>query len=101
MIPNPSELLGSPRMQKFIEGICQRYDLIIFDTPPLLAASDAVVLGTLVDGICMIVMAGKTKRNEVMRKMEMFQHVQAKVLGIVLNGAGIEVAHEGYSYYAY
>ncbi len=101
MIPNPSELLGSPRMQKFIEGISQRYDLIIFDTPPLLAASDAVVLGTLVDGICMIVMAGKTKRNEVMRKMEMFQHVQAKVLGIVLNGAGIEVAHEGYSYYAY
>jgi tyrosine-protein kinase Etk/Wzc len=101
MIPNPSELLGSPRMQKFIEGISQRYDIVIFDTPPLLAASDAIVLGTLVDGICMIVMAGKTKRNEVMRKMEMFQHVQAKVLGIVLNGAGIEVAHDGYSYYAY
>jgi tyrosine-protein kinase Etk/Wzc len=101
MIPNPSELLGSPRMQKFIEGISQRYDIVIFDTPPLLAASDAVVLGTLVDGICMIVMAGKTKRNEVMRKMELFHHVQAKVLGIILNGAGIEVAHEGYSYYAY
>ncbi|HEX9935291.1 MAG TPA: polysaccharide biosynthesis tyrosine autokinase, partial [bacterium] len=101
MIPNPSEILGSPRMQQFIEGITQRFDIVIFDTPPLLAASDAVVLGTLVDGICMIVMAGKTKRNEVLRKMELFQHVQAKVLGMVLNGAGVEVAHEGYSYYAY
>jgi len=101
MIPNPSELLGSERMQKFIEGITQRYSVVIFDTPPLLAASDAVVLGTLVDGICMIVLAGKTKRNEIMRKMELFQHVQAKVHGIVLNGAGVEVAHDGYSYYAY
>ena len=101
MIPNPSELLGSERMQKFIEGITQRYSIVIFDTPPLLAASDAVVLGTLVDGICMIVLAGKTKRKEVLRKMELFQHVQAKVHGIVLNCAGVEVAHDGYSYYAY
>lgn len=101
MIPNPSELLGSERMQKFIEGITQRFDIVIFDTPPLLAASDAVVLGTLVDGICMIVMSGKTKRNEVQRKMELFHHVQAKVVGIILNGAGVEVAHEGYSYYKY
>jgi succinoglycan biosynthesis transport protein ExoP len=101
MIPNPSELLGSEKMQKFIEGITHRFDFVIFDTPPLFAASDAVILGTLADGVALIVRAGMTKRDEVQRKMELFQNVHAKVIGAVLNCAGVEVAHEGYSYYAY
>lgn len=101
MIPNPSELLGSDKMQKFIEGIAQRYDFVIFDTPPLFAASDAVILGTLVDGVSLVIRAGMTKRDDVQRKMELFQNVRAKVIGVILNGAGVEVAHEGYSYYAY
>ncbi len=101
MIPNPSELLGSDKMQKFIEGITQRYDFVIFDTPPLFAASDAVILGTLVDGVSLVIRAGMTKRDDVQRKMELFQNVRAKVIGVILNGAGVEVAHEGYSYYAY
>jgi polysaccharide biosynthesis transport protein len=101
MIPNPSELLGSEKMQKFIEGITHRFDFVIFDTPPLLAASDAVILGTLVDGVGLVVRAGMTKRDDVQRKMELFQNVHAKVIGVILNCAGVEVAHEGYSYYAY
>jgi capsular exopolysaccharide synthesis family protein len=101
MIPNPSELLGSDKMHKFIEGITHRYDFVIFDTPPLFAASDAVILGTLVDGVSLIIRAGMTKRDDVVRKMELFQNVRAKVIGVILNGAGVEVAHEGYSYYAY
>ncbi len=101
MIPNPSELLGSDKMQKFIEGITQRYDFVIFDTPPLFAASDAVILGTLVDGVSLVIRAGMTRRDDVQRKMELFQNVRAKVIGVILNGAGVEVAHEGYSYYAY
>ncbi len=101
MIPNPSELLGSEKMQKFIQGITHRFDFVIFDTPPLLAASDAVILGTLVDGVGLVVRAGMTKRDDVQRKMELFQNVHAKVIGVILNCAGVEVAHEGYSYYAY
>jgi tyrosine-protein kinase Etk/Wzc len=101
MIPNPSELLGSEKMQKFIDGITQRFDFVIFDTPPLLAASDAVILGTLVNGVALVVRAGMTQRDDVQRKMELFQNVHAKVVGVILNCAGVEVAHEGYSYYAY
>ncbi|HDQ44726.1 MAG TPA: polysaccharide biosynthesis tyrosine autokinase [bacterium] len=101
MIPNPSEILGSLRMQKFIEGISKRFDFIIFDTPPLYAATDAVVLGTLVDGVAIVVRAGKTNGEEVRRRLELFQNVQAKIVGVILNGSGIEVAHEGYSYYRY
>lgn len=101
MIPNPSEILGSNKMKKFIEGITERFDFVLFDTPPLLAASDAVILGTLVDGVTVVVRAGKTNREEVQRKLELFHNVHAKIIGVVLNGAGVEVAHEGYSYYNY
>jgi len=101
MIPNPSEILGSNKMKKFIEGITERFDFVVFDTPPLLAASDALILGTLVNGVAVVVRAGKTNREEVQRKLELFHNVQANVIGVVLNGAGVEVAHEGYSYYNY
>ena len=101
MIPNPSELLGSERMQKFVAGISKRFDMVVFDTPPLLAASDAVILGTMVDGVAMVVRSGQTHRDTIKRKLELFQNVQARVLGAILNCAGVEVAHEGYSYYSY
>jgi len=101
LIPNPSELLGSFRMKRFIDGINQRFDFVIFDSPPLMAATDAVVLGTMVDGVAVLIRAGKTNRDTVKRKLELFQNVQARLLGVILNGAGIEIAHEGYSYYRY
>ena len=101
MIPNPSEILGSLRMQKFIEGITKRFDFVVFDTPPLYAATDAVVLGTLADGVTIVVRAGKTNGEEVRRRLELFKNVQAKMVGVILNGAGVEIAHEGYSYYRY
>lgn len=101
MIPNPSEILGSLRMQKFIEGITKRFEFVIFDTPPLNAATDAVVLGTLVDGVTIVVRAGISNGDVVRRRLEMFQNVEAKMIGVILNGAGAEVAHEGYSYYRY
>ena len=101
LIPNPSELLGSVKMRRFIEGIIKRFDFVIFDSPPLMAATDAVILGTLVDGTAVVIRAGKTNRDDVLRRLEIFQNVQAKVHGAILNCAGVEVAHEGYSYYRY
>ena len=101
MIPNPSEVLGSIRMRRFIEGITKRFDFIIFDTPPLMAASDAVILGTLVDGTAIVIRSGRTNRDDIQKKLEVIQNVRARVFGAILNCAGVEVAHEGYSYYRY
>ena len=101
LIPNPSELLGSNRMRRFVEGISKRFNFIIFDTPPLSAASDAVILGSFVDAVAILIKSGKTNREYVQNKLELFQNVQAKVIGVILNCAGVEVAHEGYSYYSY
>ena len=101
LIPNPSELLGSHQMKRFLDEVRRRFDIIIFDTPPLNAATDAVVIGTQVDATIIVVRAGKTNRDTAKQKLELYEHVPAKVIGVVLNGTTPDLAHEGYSYYHY
>lgn len=101
MIPNPSELLGSSKMKNFIKGLREHFDHIIFDTCPLNAATDAVVLGSFVEGVAVIVRAKETNRDSLTNKINLFQKVHANVIGVILNCAGVELAHEGYSYYRY
>ncbi len=101
LIPNPSELLGSVQLRRFLDEMRRRFDLIIFDTPPLNAATDAVVLGTQVDGTVVVIRAGKTQKNVARQKIELFHNVHAKLLGLILNGTSVDLAHEGYSYYHY
>jgi capsular exopolysaccharide synthesis family protein len=101
LVPNPSELLGSLQMRRFLDEMRRKFDVIIFDTPPLNAATDAVVLGTQVDGVAIVVRAGKTHREVARQKLELFQNLEAKIIGVVLNGTSVDLAHEGYSYYHY
>lgn len=101
LVPNPSELLGSHQMQRFLDEVRRRFDLVIFDTPPLNAATDAVVIGTQVDASIIVIRAGKTHREVARQKMELYQHIPAKVMGVILNGTDVDLAHEGYSYYHY
>ncbi len=101
LIPNPSELLGSHQMRRFLDEIRRRFELILFDTPPLNAATDAVVLGTQVDGVVLVIRAGRTDRDVARQKLELFSQVPARILGVVLNGTTADMAHPGYSYYHY
>ncbi|MBN2092543.1 polysaccharide biosynthesis tyrosine autokinase [candidate division KSB1 bacterium] len=101
LIPNPSEVLGSLQMKRFLEQAKRRFEIIIFDSPPLNAATDAVVIGTQVDGVVLVVRSGVTNRDVAKLKLEMFRNVPAKILGVVLNGAEANLAHDGYSYYHY
>ncbi|MDZ7303572.1 MAG: polysaccharide biosynthesis tyrosine autokinase [candidate division KSB1 bacterium] len=101
LVPNPSELLGSIQMRRFLDEVRRKFDMIIFDTPPLNAATDAVVLGTQVDGVAIVVRAGKTHRDVARQKLELFHNLEAKIIGVILNGTPVDLAHEGYSYYHY
>jgi non-specific protein-tyrosine kinase len=83
--PNPSELLGSQRMDRIIESLRSAADVVLFDSPPTLAVTDASVLGAKVDGVLLVVSAGKTKRDHALRAKTMLQKGNAKVLGVVLN----------------
>lgn len=100
--PNPSELLGGARMREVVEELKESYDLVIFDTPPLLAASDASVLGTFADGVLLVVRAGHTDRGAAQQALGQLRTVGARVLGAVLNDPDSKIpSHGGYYYYNY
>jgi non-specific protein-tyrosine kinase len=83
--PNPSEMLGSKRMIHLIEELQQQVDLIIFDAPPALAVTDALVLSNRVDGVLLVINAGRTRRAHLVRTKEALDTVGAHVLGATLN----------------
>ena len=99
--PNPSELLGSEAMRKLIERFKEHYDVILFDSPPVVAVTDAAVLSTQIDGTILIISSGETTRNAVNRAKSLLSNVQALVLGAVLNNVKVEGRYGSYYYYYY
>jgi capsular exopolysaccharide synthesis family protein len=96
--PNPSEVLGSQRMNRVIEGLRALADIILFDAPPTIAVTDAAVLGVKVDGVLLVVSAGKTKRDHALKAKGLLEKVNAKVLGVVLNNVKFDGSL--YQYYS-
>ncbi|ELK47520.1 CpsD/CapB family tyrosine-protein kinase [Halobacillus sp. BAB-2008] len=95
--PNPSELLGSKKMIEFIEEAKKLYDLVIFDTPPVLAVADSQVLANHVDGVLLVVRSKQTEKEAAMKAKEQLVQTKANVLGAVLNDQ--EVKNSNYYYY--
>nr|WP_089740682.1 CpsD/CapB family tyrosine-protein kinase [Gracilibacillus ureilyticus] len=96
--PNPSELLGSKKMEQLVEEAVAQYDLVIFDTPPVLAVTDAQILGNLCEGVVMIVRSKQTEYESAQRAKELLDKGNAKLLGVVLNDKEIK---RGSQYYYY
>ena len=99
--PNPSELLGSPRMQRLLETLRASYDFIILDSPPVNMVTDAVVLAPESDGVLFLVRAGHSERGAVLHAVEQLEYAKAKILGFVLNDVDMEKTHYGYKKYRY
>ncbi len=85
--PNPAELMGSATMRAFLDQADLEYDLVIFDGPPALLVSDALILGTMVDGVVIVVRGSQTSRGMVGRLRDQLGRVNARVVGAVLNAA--------------
>ncbi|MDE1890696.1 MAG: polysaccharide biosynthesis tyrosine autokinase [Planctomycetota bacterium] len=98
--PNPSEILNSQRMTDFIAQAKAAYDIVIFDTAPILPATDAVILGSKVDGVLIVYRVGKVARGALKRAKSQMDHIRANVLGTVLNRLKPEVSTD-YQYYKY
>ena len=97
--PNPSELLGSARMQKLIAELRTSYDVIILDSPPVNMVTDAVVLAPQSDGVLFLVRANHSDRGAVIHAMEQLEYAKVKILGFVLNDVDMEKTHYGYKKY--
>lgn len=85
---NPAELMDSAAMRDMLVQLRQEYDVILIDTPPVLAVSDGVITSALCDGVVMVVAAGKVKRSHLRAAKEQLDHVKANMLGLVLNRSG-------------
>jgi len=95
--PNPSELVGSRRMQEIIAALSERADVVLFDAPPIIAVTDAAVLASRVDGVLLVVKAGGTKREHAQKAKALLDKVNAHLVGAVLNNVKLDTSY--YSYY--
>ncbi|NJN67611.1 MAG: CpsD/CapB family tyrosine-protein kinase [Chloroflexaceae bacterium] len=94
--PRPADLLGSRRMEALVARLQDEADMVLFDTPPVTAVTDAAVLATRLDGVLLVLKAGKTRRDRAREARRMLEKVKANVIGVVLNNARLETT---YGYY--
>lgn len=99
--PNPSELLSSRNMDYFMETVMQEFDIIIFDAPPVLSVSDALILGNKCDGTLLIVNSGEVDKSDVVKAKAALQSSQARILGAVLNNFKLPNSNYYYDIYGY
>ncbi len=96
--PNPAELISSERMKELLRELWVKYDHILIDSPPLINVTDPVILSTMVDGVILVVQAGRSTREVVRRARQELGSVGAKIFGVVLNN--LDVKREGYDSYS-
>jgi tyrosine-protein kinase Etk/Wzc len=97
-----ADLLGSDRMRSLLHELSERFDMIVLDTPPVLAVADTAALAPLVDATLLVVGAGTTNRHAVEQALQQLEGVGAHVIGAVLNDARGEVQrYSGYYQYYY
>lgn len=97
--PNPAEMVASERMRMFLEEARNRYDVVLLDSPPVVAVTDAAILTTRADATILVVSSGMTGRSELKRAIGLIRSVGSNVLGVILNGLDIKKMYGTYYYY--
>ena len=98
-VSNPGALLSSERMGKLIEELAQQYDMLIFDSPPLVSVADAVMLSTEIDATLLVIKSGETKRQIAQQGKELLKNVDANIIGVVLHNIDYSKQYGSYYYY--
>ena len=101
--PNPADLIDSQRISQVIEEAKDEYDMILFDTAPILSAVDSAILGTKVDAVLLVYRIGTVPKGLLKRAINQLAQVKANVIGVILNGMRPEVSpdFEDYKHYKY
>ena len=95
--PNPTEMLASNRLQFLLERLQAMYDVLVIDSPPVLPASDALILAPKTDGVLLVIKAGMLNRDMVKKAIDQLRNTRANLLGAVLNH--VDTKKEGYYKY--
>ncbi|QFF99873.1 capsular biosynthesis protein [Psychrobacillus glaciei] len=96
---NPAEILGTSLMDIFVKEIREKYDMIIFDAPPVLSVSDAQILSNKCDGTILVISSGKAEKRNLVKAKEVLQASKANIIGTILNNYKLEKDHYYYQYY--
>jgi tyrosine-protein kinase Etk/Wzc len=99
-VPNPSELLGSEAFKRFYDQVIEEYDFVVIDSPPINSVVDAVTMSDMADLMLLVVRAGKTKKKEVMKMLNVLHRVHTKIKGILLNDINQKSYISDYNYYS-
>ena len=99
--PSPADLLSSHRMREAIVHLRLQYKFVVIDSPPIMAATDAVILSALVDGVLLVVRSGETPKEAFTRCRDLLVGVKCRLLGVVLNAVDSSAPDYYYSYRYY
>jgi polysaccharide biosynthesis transport protein len=100
--PNPSELLGSNRMKELINSLEEKFDFIVWDSPPLFTVAESLVLSRMMNGTIYVTKAGKTTYESLGQGLKALSDIGAKCLGVVINGLDLKETNRYYHrYYGY
>jgi polysaccharide biosynthesis transport protein len=99
--PSPADLLSSHRMREVISDLRRRFKFIVIDTPPIMAATDAVIVSSLTDGVLLVVRSGETPKEAFTRTLDLLGAVKSRILGVVLNAVNSSAPDYYYSYRYY
>jgi len=97
-VEGPAEVIGDPKFEQVLDDLRDRYDYVVIDTPPLLAVTDAALVGAVADGTLVVVRANKTDTETLRTAVSQLRRLRVQLLGIVLNGVPMGRS-SGYSYY--
>jgi len=101
---NPAELIESKAMNDFLEEVKEEYDMVIFDSPPILSTADAAILSAKVDGVLLVYRVGSVSRGLLKRAAAQLEQVKCNIMGVILNGMRPEISSDfqdfkSYNYY--
>jgi len=99
--PNPSELLGSTRMTKFVKQIENDWDMVLFDSPPMIAVTDATMISKEIDQVVLIVKVGQTDKKAFHHTINNLRNIDAPLGGIIMNAVTSKSSYGSYYYYYY
>jgi capsular exopolysaccharide synthesis family protein len=101
--PNPADLLSSHKLVEAIAELRTKFKFIVIDSPPIMAATDAVILSVQTDGVLLVVRSGETPKEAFTRTRDLLHSVKCRILGVVLNAvdSGAPDYYYSYRYYPY
>ena len=99
--PNPSELLASNHMDEFIKKIKEEFDVVLFDTPPMIAVTDAFIINKYVDKTLLVIRASVTQKGALERTLVNMNNMSSNIDGVIFNGVNESNTYGGGYYYNY